>query len=256
MRRCSRRTHSQRTTSARYVSYVKWALAAFSARSPKLSAIPERCSLRSMAWSSSCTSGMSCGQQTVVDGHVDLDRSEHWQTRRHWRADEIPHGVKARWRSLVQQESESELYFRLGGARCQVQDPHVVAIGALWLADAQCIVDASERKTREQVVVVAVLGKGAGLADQGPDHMAIIDTMLAVAEQPRHAQQVTRTPIHLQHLGPYPYQQPGSDQSGRNRIGVAQHLDRAEAADPHAQFAAQRQPTDWQRAQHRLLLGP
>src|SRR3981189_3142028 len=131
MRRCSRKTHSHCTTSARYVSYVRWALAAFSARSPKLSAIPERCSLRSMAWSSSCTSGMSWGQQTIVDGHVDHDGSEHWQALRYWRADEIPHGGKARRPSLVQQEPERELHFGLGGAGRQVQDPHVVAIGPL-----------------------------------------------------------------------------------------------------------------------------
>src|SRR5712692_10562333 len=110
-----------------------------------------------MTWSSSCTSGMSRGQQTVVDGHVNHDRSEHRQTRRNWRADEIPHGVEARRRSLVQQEPESELHFGLGGAGCQVQDPHVITIGPLWLAGAQRIVDAPERKAREQVVVIAVL---------------------------------------------------------------------------------------------------
>src|SRR5712691_4712501 len=173
--------------------------------------MPERWSVRSMVRSSGCTSSMRRGQQTVVDAHIDDDRSEYRQARRHWHANEIPHGVKARQRCLVQQQPEGEFHFGLGSAGCQVQDPHVVAIGPLWLADAQRIVDATERKAREQVVVVAVLGEGAGLADQGPDHMAIVDTMLAVAEQPRHAQQVARPPIYLQHLGPYPYQQPGSD---------------------------------------------
>src|SRR5258707_15777861 len=115
MRRCSRKTHSHCTTSARYVSYVRWALAAFSARSPKLSAIPERCSLRSMAWSSSCTSGTSWGQQTIVNGHVDHDRSEHWQTRRHRRAAETPHGGEARRHALVAQKSESQFHFGSGG---------------------------------------------------------------------------------------------------------------------------------------------
>src|SRR5207245_6676672 len=93
----------------------------------------------------------------------------------------------------------------------KVQDPHVVAIGALWLTDAQGVIGTAERNAREQIVVVAVLGKGARLADQGPDHMAVVDSVLAVTKQPRHAQQVARTPIDLQHLGTNAYQQLGPE---------------------------------------------
>src|SRR5436309_4507844 len=126
--------------------------------------MPERCSLRSIARRSGCISSMSRRQQTIVDTHVDDDRSEYWQARRYWHPDEIPYGVKARQRCLIQQQPEGEFHFGLGGAGGQVQDPHVVAIGPLWLADAQRVIGATERKAREQIVVVTILGKGPGLA--------------------------------------------------------------------------------------------
>jgi hypothetical protein len=93
---------------------------------------------------------MRRGQQTIVDGHVDHDWSERGQAPGDWRPDEIPHGVKARQRPLVQQQAEGELDFDLGAAGRQVQDPHIVAIGPLGLADAQRVIGTAEGQARNR----------------------------------------------------------------------------------------------------------
>ena len=137
-----------------------------------------------------------------------------------------------------------------------MEQPHVLAVGALGSAGAQRIVGPTEAQRRVQVVPIAVLGKGARFAHQRPDDVAVVDAVLPVAEQARHRQQVRGATVDLQRFGPDPHQHRGPDQPGRHRVGVAQDLDRAEAADRHPLLAAQRQLRRGQRAQGRLLLGP
>ncbi len=93
-----------------------------------------------------------------------------------------------------------------------MQNPYVIAIGPLRSAVAQRVIRAAEDQAGEQVIVVAVLGEGARLADQRPDDVTVVDAMLAVAKQPRHAQQVGGATIDLQHLRADTHQQLGSDQ--------------------------------------------
>ena len=57
----------------------------------------------------------------------------------------------------------------------------------------------------------------------------IVDVMLVVTQQAWQREQVGRPVVDLQGLGAHAHGHPGADQARGDRVGVAQHLDRAEA---------------------------
>jgi hypothetical protein len=71
--------------------------------------------------------------------------------------------------------------------RCQVQNLQIFLGRPFRLLDQQQIVGQPEATRREQVVAVAVVGKGPGLAHQPIDDVAVFDPMLAPTPQARQA---------------------------------------------------------------------
>jgi hypothetical protein len=114
--------------------------------------------------------------------------------------------------SPVQQQRQSRLHFRFAGRRRQVQDPHVLAVGAFRTTLGQHVVCAAEGQRGEEVVSVAVGGESAGLAHQRLDDMRVLDAMQHWRTRSRHereraltAGQLEWTPgveSHLQELLP------------------------------------------------------
>src|SRR5438067_6049325 len=247
--RCSSRCrHSARTSSYKKASCVRLPLAALSARSSYRLAMAGSFRARSMLRSSVWRSAMRhlLTEQAVVGAQVQHRRAELRDVLHGRRTDQVAHGVERRRGVLVQQPPERRLDLAFGGAGRQVQQPHIVPIGTLGHLRSERVVGPAEGQAGEQIVAVAVVGERTRLADQRPDDVAVVNAMLTMAEQPRHAQQVRRGAVDLQRLGAHPHQERGADQPRRDRVGVAQHLDGAEAADRHAQFAAQ---PEWRRRQ-------
>ena len=87
-----------------------------------------------------------------------------------------------------------------------MQQPHIVPIGTLGHLRSERVVGPAEGQAGEQIVAVAVVGERTRLADQRPDDVAVVNAMLTMAEQPRHAQQVRRGAVDLQRLGAHPHQ--------------------------------------------------
>src|SRR5258708_8854242 len=185
--RCSSRCrHSARTSSYRKASWVRLALAAFSARSSYSAAIAGILRLRSInrisAWRSAM--GGLPTEQTVVRIEIKHRRAELGHLLHSWRADQITDGIEGRHDALVEQQHEAGLDLALGGAGGQVQQAHVVPIGAFGGARVQRVVGPAERQAGEQIVAIAVMSECPRLADQRPDDVAGIGSLVAVAQHP------------------------------------------------------------------------
>lgn len=63
---------------------------------------------------------------------------------------------------------------------------HLVDIGSLPAKAAQCVVGLAKRRGREQLLPIAITGKGSRLANQRPDDVPVIYSMLATASQTGH----------------------------------------------------------------------
>ena len=67
---------------------------------------------------------------------------------------------------MREHQAERRLDLALGDARRQVQQPDVMAIGAIHRLGSECIVRPTEDQIGEEVVVIAVVRKSAGLAHE------------------------------------------------------------------------------------------
>src|SRR5713101_5871180 len=145
--RCSSRwVHSARTNSYRKASWVKLALAALSARSAYKAAMAGNLNARSIcrisAWRSG-TGGLPT-EQTVVRVKIEHRCAELGYVLLAGRADQVAYGIERRHHALVKQKRNARLDFTLGRAGRQMQQPHVVPIGALGGLRVQRIVRAAE----------------------------------------------------------------------------------------------------------------
>src|SRR4051794_31398216 len=133
MRCSSRWMHSARISSYRNASWVRLALAALSATSSNCAAMAGKRSVRSIARNSSWRSSMRhlATEQLVVDAQVEHRRAELRNRLSRWRTHQIAYSVEGRDHVLVEQHADNGLDLRLGRAGGQVQQPHVVPIGAL-----------------------------------------------------------------------------------------------------------------------------
>lgn len=139
----------------------------------------------------------------------------------------------------------------------QLQDFQVLAHGgAVAVMVAQPIVGQAKVAGGEQIFAIFVVFKGARLADQRIDDVAVIDRVFAAAGQPRHGlHQVARAPdldcFRVDH-----HLDAVSDQTAGNRIGVLHHLDRAAAVNLDAAQAAHViEPRGRQVGEHLLFRG-
>ena len=71
----------------------------------------------------------------------------------------------------------------------RVQQPHVLDVGPLAVRPTQSVIRRSERQRRKQPLPEAIPRKGARLADQARNDVAIVDPVVRRAPQPRHRAQ-------------------------------------------------------------------
>ena len=86
--------------------------------------------------------------------------------------------------------------------------------------------------------------------------MTVVNPLLLTTVQPCQREQQAGTDIQLQRFGAHAHQHGGANQPRRHRIGVPQHGDGTERADPQPQFSAQIEWMQRQRAQAGSLSVP
>jgi len=137
----------------------------------------------------------------------------------------------------------------------QVQDLQVVAVRPRRLRLAQQVVRQAEPARGEEFVPVAVVGERPRLADQGVDHVPVVDVPPAAPPQPRQRLHQLLAVPHLQVFQVNPHFDPLADQAAVHRVHVVLHADHAAAVHRHGQAPARLQAPRRQRPQQRLLLG-
>ena len=157
--------------------------------------------------------------------------------------------------AAVEELGQRLVHAGLALLRRQVQELHILLVGAAGLLRHQRVVGAPIGQRRIQVFAVNVAGKGPRLAHQPVDDVPVVDVMLVLAPQARHPlHQVPGIPdldllqadacLHL-----------GAQQAGRHRVGIVFDPNRTAAAHDHALPFQALQPTRRQGMQVRQLLG-
>jgi hypothetical protein len=129
-----------------------------------------------------------------------------------------------------------------------VQDLQILLDRTLRLLNQQPVVGQPEAARREQVVLVAVVGKGTRLAHQPVDDVPVLDAMLASATQTRQAFHLLLGVPHVEVVGVDADLDPFADQTAGYRVGVAADMDGAAAIHPHAHALAGVEPLRRQRS--------
>ena len=136
----------------------------------------------------------------------------------------------------------------------QRQQRDVAGIAAALLGGLQAIIDLAVDRAREEFLPVDVAGEGTGLALQGGDDVAEVDTLAPGAEPGTthhlHAF-VPDAHLGLADVGLHP----GPDQPGRHGVGGVFDPNRREAAHPQGVFLGLWIQAGRQRSQARHLLG-
>src|SRR6266436_3178985 len=127
-----------------------------------------------------------------------------------------------------------------------MQDADILLIHPLWAAFEKSIVGDSKGGGWEQVILVAIGGEGSWLTHQRPDHMTIIDAVLLFADQSRQLEGRCAPDKSFQRLCANTDKHTGADQAGRHGVHVSFNVDRAEAADGHAQLLTGSKRGGWQ----------
>ena len=117
----------------------------------------------------------------------------------------------------------------------KLQDLHVLFVSRRFgVGLAKRGVSEPERAGGKHLFAVAIVGEGPRLADQGIDHMTVIDRRSLLSIQPWHRLNVVTLMRHFDLFGSDPHVHFGPHQAAGNRVGVFAHLNRAALTDPEA----------------------
>jgi hypothetical protein len=102
--------------------------------------------------------------------------------------------------ALLQQHLERALDVGLHRARGEVQDAHVLNVGALGEV-RQRVVRTPEEERGEELLAILVTREGARLAHERPDDVPVVDAMDLVAAQPWHRLDEPPAEMNLDDVG-------------------------------------------------------
>jgi hypothetical protein len=134
-----------------------------------------------------------------------------------------------------------------------VQDLQILLGRTLRLLRQQPVIGQTEAARREQVVAVAVVGKGARLAHQPVDDVPVLDAMLAAATQTRQAFHLLLGVPNVEVVGVDARLDPFADQPAGDRVRVAADVDRAAALHTNRHTLTGVEPLGRQRPQQGRL---
>ena len=107
----------------------------------------------------------------------------------------------------------------------------------------------------EQVLAIAVILEGAGLAHQLVDDVPIVDRVLVASHEPRQRVDLHSRVPDFHAVGVQPGFNLLADQAAVDRVGVAVNVDQAPGVHTHRKPQTTSQPLHRQRPQHGELLG-
>lgn len=154
----------------------------------------------------------------------------------------------------VDQHAQRLLDSRFALVRRQVQNLQVFAVRPRRYRLVEQVVGHAEPTAGEQLLAVAIVRQRSRLADQGVDHVPVIDVPLAATAQPRQRGHLLLGVPHFQVFHVNPHLDPLADQSAVHRIGIVLHVNDAAARHGNSQPLARLQPTRRQWPQRRVLL--
>ena len=158
-------------------------------------------------------------------------------------AEGFSHGFGIGRLALVEQEPQRLVNTAFSLPRRQEKDRQIVLDHAAGPQVQEHVVGHPEPASREHRIAVAVLLERSRLADQPVDDVAVLDAMLASASESRQAVQLSGTVPDVDGLGTDVNINLFTDQSTRQRIGVAADMDRTPRIDSCLEPSRHLQPT-------------
>src|SRR6266496_6204563 len=128
-----------------------------------------------------------------------------------------------------------------------MEQTDIVAICPLDPALQQTIICQTEHRRGKQIISIPIGGEGTRLADQGPDHMMIINMMLLLTNQTREGEDDCAANIAFQRLRSQSHQQSGPNQTGGDRIDIGFNMNGTKLTHRDSYFLAGSQWSGWQR---------
>ena len=154
----------------------------------------------------------------------------------------------------IHQPQQRGLDLRLALLRRSVKDQKILLGRAPGRLLGELVVDAAEAGRREHLGTVAVVGERPRLANEGVDHVPVIDAVLAFAAQPGHLLHPLLAVMDLEALREQPRLDPLADEPAGHRVGVALDVDRAAPVHPHLPALARLQTRRLQTPQQGQVL--
>ena len=111
-----------------------------------------------------------------------------------------------------------------------MQDPHVLHVGTLPAPLPQRVVGQPEVHGGKQLLPEAVAGKGAGLAHQRPNDVAVIDVGFPLATHPFHPFHPVALVVHFHPVGVQTDLHLLADEAGGHAVAMSRYLDGAPLA--------------------------
>src|SRR5947199_10405486 len=105
-----------------------------------------------------------------------------------WHTNQITDRIIGWQCACFQQQQERRFDFCFRDRRSQMQHADVLVIRTFGTLSQQSIIRLPESRGREQLISVAIGGKGSWLAHQRPDNMLVIDVVLMLATHARQSQ--------------------------------------------------------------------
>ena len=130
-----------------------------------------------------------------------------------------------------EQIGEDPLDGGLEGAGGEMEDADVLDVGAVSAPRLEGAVGGPEGRRGEELVAVAVEGEGAGLADQRPDDVPVVDAGAAVLAHARQALDEGALVEDLDGVGVLPSLDPLADEAGGDGVDAARDADGAPPPD-------------------------
>jgi hypothetical protein len=171
-------------------------------------------------------------------------------------AQACPYVAQAHRRPARKHLGQGRVHERLALLGRQVQQLHVAPVRTRTVLRLQGVIGPPEGRRRVQVGPEGIAGERTRLAHQPGNDVPVVDGVLVLPAQPRHALHQRLGVPDLDLLHPDPYLDILANQPGWHGVGVVLHRDRATAPHAHAPPFLTLQPPSRQGPQARRLRAP
>lgn len=154
----------------------------------------------------------------------------------------------------IEQRLQRALDVGLHGAGGEMEDAHVLDVGALAAGIDEGVVRPPEHERREQLLAVPIARERTGLACERPGDVAVVDAVVLALAQPRHALGELVAVVDLDDVRVLAHLDAAADEARRYGVHVPSEVDGAPLAHDGNVLGVRRQPFFRQRQQPAPLL--